>query len=78
MALIRLCLACFCKNYLFSQPRQLPCGDRICGECFQSLLSADDSRSYRNYACDTCVSAAIISSEVYMVYISWILCTRVP
>ena len=38
-------LSCvFCKNYLFNQPRQLPCGDRICGECFQRLLSADDSR----------------------------------
>ena len=24
-----------CKDYLFLQPMQCPCGDRLCGKCYQ-------------------------------------------
>jgi len=27
----------FCKRYLFVQPRQAACGERLCGNCYDSF-----------------------------------------
>ena len=47
-----------CKDYLFLQPMQCPCGDRLCGKCYQQYKdrSVKFICTKQNNAIDACSS----------------------